>query len=140
MKLEFPIAVYIDGDFFVDDGRALRAMGASFPDAGTMRCKEALRRKDHGWILEAAGRFRELKLTGARREWARPLSFLWRFVRSEYSVSEGRAVTIGELKARMRGVVDRYPEAPVASEFRSFLGRYDDRVVISEGILRDWPI
>jgi hypothetical protein len=140
MKLKFPIIIYHDDVLVVDNGEGMKAMGASFPDNKTMLCKESLLNHRPGWIIEADGKFRELKPTGKRREWARPLSFIWRFVLSEYEVIKSRSTTVGEIKTLSKDIVDKFPEAPIAADFRQLLNQYDDNVVLSEDILRDWPI
>lgn len=140
INLEFPIIMYFDDVLVVDNGEGFRAMGASFPDQETMLCKESVRKHNPGWILEVNGKFRELKPKGKRFEWTRPLSFLWRFVLSEYKVFESRSVSVGELKSMIDNLDDKFPEAPLALDLRRYLKTYKEDVVITEEILKKWPI
>ena len=140
MKLKFPIIMNIDDALSVYPEEAMEVLSISFPDSRTMLCMETVRNHQSGWILEINGQFRELKPTGKRHEWLRPISFLWQFVLSEYNVTEGRSVTVGELKKLIKDLKDQFPEAPIASDFSRFLSKYDDDIVVSEDILRAWPI
>jgi len=143
MKLELPAVVYLDNMLTVDRGEGLRARGASFPDERTLVMKASVR-KNHketsGWVLEANGNFRELKPQGRRREWAQPLSFLVQFVQSEYSVSEPRTITVAELKKYLKGVRNKFSEAPVATDLRRFLEQQDDNAPVTREMLKAWPI
>lgn len=138
MNIKFPILLYLDDVLTVDKDGA--AMEASFPDRHTMLCKEIMLNHSPGWILDAAGVFIDLMPSGKRRVWARPLSFLWRFTLSEYSVSCPGKITVGELKGRIENINDKFPEAPVASDLRLFLRKYKDNELVTGEILRSWPI
>ena len=140
MKIKFPIISYLDNIFSVDKGLGFKAIRVSFPDKNTMICMECERNSVPGWIIASSGNFIELKPSGKKREWTRPLSFLTNMVLSQYVVAEGRSITVGELKMRMKSIKDKFPEAPLAEDFRIFLDKYKNDVVVSENILLDWPI
>lgn len=140
MKLNYPILMYMNDFLAVYPKKAARVLNISFPNNSTMLCMET--EKDHkpGWILESTGLFLELKPKGKRREWARPISFLWQLVLSEYNIAERRSITVGELKAYAKDIADKYEDAPLANDFRHFLNQYDDDIIITENILKAWPM
>lgn len=140
MKLNYPILMYINEVLAVYTEEAARVLRISFPDNRTMLCMESHREQSLGWILEITGMFRELQPKGKRREWARPFSFLWQLVLSEYSITEGRSITIAELRAYAKDIPDKFPEAPLASDFRRFLNQYADHALVTEDILKSWPM
>lgn len=50
------------------------------------------------WLIDGDAQLREFTLTGKRREWARPLRYIWSFVRVRYELEEGRPITVGMLR------------------------------------------
>lgn len=140
MKPKFPLIMYIDDVLAVYPEEATKVKNLSFPDDNTMLCLENGKKHGPGWLVDVTGQFRQLKPLGKRREWARPLSFLWQFVLSEYSITENRSITIGELRSLIENIDDPYPEAPIAEDLRRFLKQYGDDVIVSEELLRKWPI
>ncbi len=140
MKLEFPIIIYIDNVLSVYPEEAIKVNKISFPDARTTLCMESVKNTKAGWIIDFNGRYRQLKPQGKRREWTRPLSFLWQFVLSEYSMSKSRTIAVSELKILINDINDSYPEAPITEDLRKFLMQYEDSVIVSKELLRKWPI
>ena len=141
-QLQFPIIIRFGDSFVADSGVGMKAMGAAFPDSQTMLIKESWRGSDplSGWIVDSCATLREFHLCGKRREWARPLAFLWRFTLSEYRLTAPRQVTIRELKRLAHGATDSSPETPVASDFRRFLAKYPDDVILTPETLQAWPL
>ena len=143
MKLEMPVVLYLDKALTVDNGEGLRARGASFQDERTLIMKASVKKnykETPGWVLEANGNFRELRPLDRRRQWAEPLSFLIQFVQSQYAVSEPRVISVGELKKHLKGVRDKFSDAPVASDLRRFLDQHNDDEPVTREMLKAWPI
>lgn len=140
MNINYPIISYYDGCLVADNGEGMKVMGAIFPDENTMLMKECSANQDEGWIIEITGKYIEYKPQGKRREWARPLSWLWRFTQTEYRLTKRRNITVGELKELIKNVKDEYEEAPTASSLREHLQNYNDNDIVTEQILREWPI
>lgn len=142
-SLELPVVLYFEERLTVDAGDGLKAIGMSFPDKNSMICKAHARRGFNdlpGWILEANGNFREFVPLRRRREWAAPVSFLVQLVQSEYAITEVRKISVGEIKRKLQGVKDDFEEAPQAASLRGHLQNYSDDQIVSEQMLRDWPI
>lgn len=135
MKLKFPVVLYIDRKLDVDDGVGLRARGVSFPDERTMVCKETVQNHKPGWLLDADGNFRTLTPKGKRREWARPLSSLWRFTQSEYEMSAPKLLKVGEFKRLLGPVKDHFAEARTAATIRRSLETFNDDAVLTADLL-----
>jgi hypothetical protein len=140
MKIKLPILLYFDKQLYADDGIGLKAMGAKFTKKGTFLCKEHSLDEQPAWLIEVDGSFIELMPIGKRREWARPFSFLWRFTLSEFKVSPKRVITVTELQKKISKISDKYEEAQVAGDLRRHLKKYDPNELVTEKILRDWPI
>ncbi len=137
MKLKTPIIIYLDRMLDVDGGAGLRAMGASFPDARTMLCKETVKKHRPGWVMEADGQFRTLVPRGKRREWARPLSGLWRFTQSEYEMSGPKLITVGEFMRLLGPVKDHFKEARAAAALRVSLKAFNNEDLVDAALLEN---
>lgn len=136
MKLKFPVVIYMDRKLDVDGGIGLRAGGVSFLNENTMVAKETVRNHRPGWILDSEGNFRTLKPRGKRREWARPLSSLWRFTQSEYEVSEPKLLKVGEFKSLLKPVKDHFAEARTAAALRKSLEAFGDEELLTADVLK----
>ena len=116
-------------------------MGASFPNNWTMRLKEVPRDEQPGWILESSGDFSDLRPVGKHREWARPLSWLWRFTQTEYELSERKRITVAECKGLLAQVSDaEHSEVRVAADLQDHLAKYPEEQVVSREVLQAWPL
>ncbi|MEH6418750.1 hypothetical protein [Pseudomonas sp. CGJS7] len=141
---DFPLLAYQDDRLFVDkDGAGFKIDGAFFPDADTMVCRVSARRgaiETPGWFLEITGRFREITPRGRRRTWALPFQFLIPLALCEYAMSAPRTISVGELKQKLVGVQDHFPEAPLAADLRRYLRKHRDDAPVTEAMLRAWPM
>ena len=140
VTLDLPVILYFGGIVAVDGGIGIKAGDIRFIDERTMLAREWRLIDLPGWFVERTGKFREFRPKGKRREWARPLRFLWNFTLSEYDVALPRQVTVGELLDRVRDVKDHSREAPIASDLRRFLKEFDRDDVVTEQLLKAWPI
>ena len=139
-NLNLPILTRYGNEILIMDDRALRAYGVRFPEYGVMLCREAYKNPEVNvfeWILEANARFHDVKLVGARRTWARRLTFFVPLL-SEYRLEEERSVTVGELKQRSAGTIDLVEDAPLSREFRKFLRHFGDSEIFSGEMLRSF--
>jgi hypothetical protein len=142
-RLSVPVVLFFEEKLSVDSGDGLRAIGLKFINANSMTCRAHAKRGFTdlpGWILEVDGRFREFVPRGRRKAWAAPLSFLVQLVESEYAVTDAQNISVRDLKQKLDGVVDDFEEAPQAQGLREHLQKYDDDEVVSERMLREWPI
>jgi len=140
VDLQLPAILCFGGAVTVNPALGFHARGIWFLDARTMVCKELAGEECPGWLIEANGQFREFTPMGKRRAWARPLKFLWRFTLSEFEVSLPRAITVGEVCERARGIKERSSEAPIVTDLRRFMGGFDKGEVVTAGMLQAWPI
>ena len=77
------------------------------------------------WLIDSNARLRTISLRNKRREWARPLRYIWRLVRVQYQISDGRAITIAELKGLVEGTrLDE--EKSLTPALNEFLSPFDD--------------
>jgi hypothetical protein len=66
--------------------------------------------------------------------------FFGQLVQSEYTITNARDISVGELRKKLQGVKDDFEEAPQAESLREHLQKYADEEVVSEQLLKDWPI
>lgn len=86
------------------------------------------------WVLDSQGRFFEMVSRGVMPATVFQKLRLTR--RKEcFDVRPPRAITVGELKARLAHVRDRFPEAPVAAFTRRMLRKYPEDAVIDPAIM-----
>ena len=140
MPIRSPVLLYFHGDLIVGDLDELRRLGERFEDERTYVSHESLTADVPGWLVSRDGQFVELTPGSRRREWLRPLRWLWNFVEVRYAASAPRSITVGELTERIRGLGDRFPDAPITSDLRSFLASRDPAEVIDAQTLTDWNI
>jgi hypothetical protein len=140
MPIRSPVLFFFHGDLIVGDLDELRRLGERFEDGQTYISRETLTADVPGWLLSRDGQFFELTPGSRRRESLRPLRWLWNFVRVCYAVSAPRSITVGELTERIRGLRDRFPDAPITSDLRGFLATRDPAEVIDAQTLTDWNI
>lgn len=77
------------------------------------------------WLIDSNARLRTISLRKKRREWARPLRYIWRLVRVQYQISDGRAISIAELKGLVQGTrLDE--EKSLTPALNEFLSTFDD--------------
>lgn len=89
------------------------------------------------WLIEDDAKLRELTATGKRREWARPLRFIWTFVKVRYELGEARPITVGTLRRLIDGTrMDQ--EKSLTPALNRFLRDYDDDVVFSREMLESF--
>lgn len=142
MKIEFPIIIYLDGDFTPDRGDFFKFVGARF------LCDEKFSKKENrvrdmkaGWIIDYSGAFIELHPVGKSKErWRLIASLFWNLVKSEYSVTQPRQVTVGEIAERVAAFPRREPARSLATDFRRFLATEDQDAYISKELLMRWPL
>ena len=142
-SLNVPVVLYFEEKLSVDPGDGLKVIGINFPDKNSMLCRTHARRGFTdlpGWMLESNGKFREFIPLKRRWEWAAPISFLVQLVQSEYTITNARDISVGELRKKLQGVKDDFEEAPQAESLREHLQKYADEEVVSEQLLKDWPI
>lgn len=140
ISLELPAVVFLNGSLVVSSGIGIEASGMRFPNSQTMVCKELALNDQPAWILEASGCFREFFPRGKRLAWARPLSVLWRFTKSEFDAMEPRQITVGELLDRVSKVKKAAGHVPIAKDFALFLRKFERAEVVTREMLKAWPI
>ena len=112
----------------------------SFPTNKKMLLAGRKRNPKNGWVIDMNGTMWTLEFVGERNEWAKPLSFLWNIVKSEYKLSKIGKVKTGDVVKMLEGAVDKFPEAPQAKDLKRHLNSYPPDTVISEQLLIEWPI
>lgn len=140
IELLLPAILYFDGAVTVNPELGFKARGIRFLDERTMVCKEHAIDEHPGWLIESDGSFREFFPKGKRREWARPMKFLWRITLSEFEVTLPRQITAGEVYKRTEGIKERSREAPILSDLRRFMRDYGKDDVVTREMLQAWPI
>ncbi len=139
----FPAVVYFNADVSAWPQEALKVLGMRFPSAEQMICRASAKRghvEPPGWFLDSTGRFIEFRPVGQKNAWLKPLSWLVQFVETEFALSPPRQITCGELIELLKPIKDRFKEAPVARDLRSFLRRFPGDTVVNAEILQQWPL
>ena len=140
VDLLLPAILYFDGGVTVNPELGFKARGIRFLDERTMVCKEHSIDERPGWLIESDGNFREVFPTGKRREWARPMKFLWRFTLSEFEVTLPRQITAGDVYERTKVIKERSREAPIVTDLRRFMRGFGKDDVVTREMLLAWPI
>jgi hypothetical protein len=138
-----PVVLFSRNVLSVVPEEGLRVMEISIPASDTMLRKSSAKKgflEPSGWILEVNGRFREFKPRGIKNGWAAPLSSFIQLVKSEFDLTEGRNISAGELSLLLRDIKDDFQEAPQAADLRRHLRKYPEHEIVTERMLRDWPI
>jgi len=141
MHFKFPIILCEGREVMVVGPKFLQWWRVKVPKPDTLLCaasRSSRKPKRLRWILEANGTFRELEFVGIRREWTRPVAFLWNFMMDEFRMSPPRAISVGELEVKLGKVSDRFPEAPQGKDFKAFLRAHSPEEIISEVMLRSF--
>ena len=142
-KILAPVVLYSRNVFSVVPEEGLRVLGITVGSDGVMLRKASAKRgavETSGWMLESDGSFWEFQPSGRRHGWAAPLSFLVQLVRSEFTATTPRPITIKELRERLTRVRPGFGEATQARGLLRHLEKYPDWDVVTTQILKDWPI
>lgn len=140
MLVKFPIILFLDKKFYVGPKELLNALGVSTNKNESMIfTKEHLKVSVPGWLLDYDGNYYEFHPSGKRNEWLRPISFLWRFVISEYSLSRPRKITVSQMNEIMTNIAHEKGDRLI-KKFRTFLKSCDQSEYLSKEVLDRWPI
>lgn len=139
--LQYPIVIYIDGNFIVANDAWRKAVSAKVGNQGRFSMIENRKRKMRsGWLLDVNGGFYHLEAFGKTSEWLRPLALLWNFVRSEYVMSGPQQKTVGEIKDLLSMFSNSLCKNSQVKDFKTFLGSLPSEEKITREVLAKWPI
>lgn len=138
--ISYPVLCFLNGKLVVHTQESFKVLGAYFQDEQIFSTLENRRIKGRdGWLLDASGLYITLVYTGPKREWARPLSFLWNAVQSSYQFTVNEFITVGSLRKNIEAI----PKSSLGSlgrDLNSFLISRESEVVITADLFRQWPI
>lgn len=143
MSVSFPVVLYMRGALTVEDEASIAVAGIDFPRDGVMIAKASAKKgyeEPPGWLLDFQGYFLEFVPDRRLREWAAPISALVQFVQVQYSLDKPRRITVGELRDRLGGVVDKFPEAPVSADLFDFLQKFSPDVEVTKEVIEAWGV
>jgi hypothetical protein len=75
------------------------------------------------FIIDRTGGFRQVRVLGLRRRWAKPIAWLYDFVLSECEIEPGERLASAELLERTRGLKGN-PPFRIAAQLQKFLVRH----------------
>lgn len=139
MNISFPIIMVLDGHFYLDTVESAGAAGFEISKEGTLLLKETEVTMGNGFIIDDKGFFYELSPKGKRKEFLRFLSFLWRFVKSEYCIKYKPDVAVLEVLELLNDKCKVNKKTRLYKDFLCFLEKYKHEK-LSEDLLKKWPL
>lgn len=136
MEIKFPIVCYSSEKLVVAPAAFMDVVGGKFTKEGTFLRKECFIQEKPFWIMDFEGNLFVFSQIRKRNSWLRPLSFLWRFTQTEFSVNVISDISIENFIE----ILGKCKKNQCQKDLIRHLKKYDKNNFVSQAILVAWPI